>query len=215
MAKHRVSEEEKRETGEKSRYSPLAVRNKGTCVPTGALPSESVGEHTMESSNFHILLESNNVTTRRRRGNPMARRNHDRSQQQSATRAQILSHPRCTIYQRERAKPRPRRPARSARFDRGNNDRMERTMGAQGAGWKRYCLAPSRGKSTFDSIVTLDPRAPPRCTEHQNRYTTIPRFTSTKRAFSDRRIRDANYTRWICRGIKVNVPVAEHVPISG
>jgi len=47
------------------------------------------------------------------RGNPTARRNHDRSR--CATRAQILSHPRCTIYQRERASElRPRRPPRSA-----------------------------------------------------------------------------------------------------
>lgn len=104
--------------------------------------------------------------------NPTARRNYDRSQ------------PACRYYLT------PDVPYISAscvpaarldpRFDRGNNDWMERTMDARGRGWKRYCLAPSRSKQTFDSTVTSDPCAPPRCTKHRNRYTTIPRFTPTR-----------------------------------
>lgn len=104
-----------------------SVGNKGARVPTALTPSESARRRpsTMACSNFHILLESNNVTTRRAWkscGAPLPR-------PVAATCPQILSHPRSTIYQRARLAS--RLLARlDLRVDRGNNDRMERTMGA-------------------------------------------------------------------------------------
>lgn len=126
MAKHRVSMKEEGRPAKNRDIRRSPVGNKGTCVPTGALLSESVGTHTMACSNFHILLESNNVTTRRRRGNPTTGRRGGNLQ---PARRYYLT-PDVPYISERSCVPAARL---DPRFDRGNNDRMERTMGEQGA----------------------------------------------------------------------------------
>lgn len=197
MAKHRVSSKEEGGGSAKNRdIRRSRWETKARVYPRG---SYCLNPHTEAAqwlcSNFHILLESNNVTTRRR-GNPTARRNHERPQ--PARRRYYLTPP---IYhvsaQSEQAASPP--PRLDPRFDRGNNDRMERTMGR---GWKRYCLAPCRGKSTFDSAVTPDPRlTPPRLLPSRRKpvYDHPSACTPTVPGFSVRRIRGANYTGRVAR----------------
>jgi len=158
--------------------------NKDTCVP---MRRPCLSPHTMACSNFHILLESNNVTTHRR-GNRTARRNHDRSRRnlQPACRYYLTPDvPYISVSEWASCVPTARL---DPRFDRGNNDRMERTMGAQGVRVETLLLRAEPRQVNFR--LGCDPwpaRAPPWYTKHRNRYTIIPRFTSTERAFSVRK----------------------------
>lgn len=113
--------------------------------------------NTMVCSNFHILLESNNVTTRRAAPG-RAWKSRATTTGRGNLPADIISPPIYHISAHARlgsarlANGVPSSSARSARADRGNNDRMERTMGARAG---ENAASSRRGNAvaapTFDS----------------------------------------------------------------
>lgn len=118
-----------RGAGEKSRYSPLAVGNKGTCVPTGGPyclnPHTGATQWRVPTFTFcsKVIMLRRAAVEILQYAATTAGRNLQPARRYYLT-------PRYTIYQREASCVPAARL--EPRFDRGNNDRMERTMGRTG-----------------------------------------------------------------------------------